>query len=140
MKLYDLKNNETMLSDFKKDIKKIEEEKDSFFMNRLSGKLNQKELDKFNQVKEWDLLYALRDNCLYAFELVIILQSIGKYALIHYYNAGDSIKTSMNVKMCENKQEINNFFDKVFSFNGLDSITDKRLEPRFDFKTLVHSL
>lgn len=137
MKLHDLTENVTMLESFKKDIRTIDSNKENFFFDRFSGNMNIDYLESFEQVKQWKLVYAFEDSCAYAKELAMVLKSNDRYGVISYYNAGQSIATNMKVVIMKDKEELREFFDKVFIFNGLDDVTDKRIAPRFDFHSII---
>lgn len=137
MKLHDLTESIHMLESFKKDLNTIENNKNQFFYNRFSGELNVEQIQLFEKIKEWKLIYAFEDSCSYAKELAIVLKNTENYGVISYYNAGQSVGTKMKIYIVNNKEELKNVFEKTFSFNGLDDVTDKRIQPRFDFNSVI---
>lgn len=137
MKLHDLTESQKMLASFKKDIQTINNHQDKFFQNRLVGEIDIQNKENFNKIKDWNIFFALEDKCVYANELAIILKSEEKYAVINYYNAGDSVATFMKVVIIDNKTQLKHFFKTTFAFNGLDEVNDKITSPRFDFDTLI---
>jgi hypothetical protein len=105
----------------------------------FGGELDSKEIKAFESISGWKPLYSIEDSCLYASELAYIVTDDKKYGVISHYNAGGSVLDHTKIIIAENKEELKEAFTKLFAFNGLDSVTDKRVYPRFDFDSLVDS-
>lgn len=137
MKTHDLTEHIQLLDSFKKDLKTIENNKEHFFYNGLMQEMDQESLDLFEKIKNWKLIYAFEDACSYAKELAIVLKGETEYGVINYYNAGQSITTNLKIYIASDKEELKELFEHFFIFNGRDDIQDKRINPRFDFNSII---
>lgn len=109
------------------DIEQIKNNKSHFFYDGFSGDIDNKEVQAFDSVSNWKPIFSIEDSCLYASELAYVLTDNKKYALISHYNAGGSVLDHTKIIIADNKQELKEAFNQLFAFNGLDSITDKRV-------------
>lgn len=139
MKVIKLDENEQGLRKVSSDIETINQNKSQFFYDALFGEIDKKEVESFEKVKSWKPIYSIEDSCSYASELAYILTENKEYALISHYNSGGSALDHTKIIIAKDKEELKEAFGKLFAFNGLDSITDKRVAPRFDFDSLVDS-
>lgn len=137
MRVANLMENPNALTKVVSDIEQINNNKGHFFYDRFGDELDSKEIKAFESISNWKPIFSIEDSCLYASELAYVLTDNKKYALISHYNAGGSVLDHTKIIIADNKQELKNAFNQLFAFNGLDSITDKRVAPRFDFDTLV---
>lgn len=137
MKLHDLTESIHMLESFKKDLNTIEKNKKQFFYSPFSGEINNEQIQVFEEIKNWKLIYAFEDSCSYAKELAMVLKNNESYGVVSYYNAGQSVATKMKIYIAKNKEELKSIFEKTFIFNGLDDITHKRIQQRFDFNSII---
>jgi hypothetical protein len=139
MRVTNLLENEAALTKVLSDIEQINNHKEHFFYDRFSDELDDKEVKAFDSIKTWKPVFSIEDSCLYASELAYLVTDDKRYALISHYNAGGSVLDHTKIIVAENKQELKEAFTNLFAFNGLDSVTDKRVAPRFDFDALVDS-
>lgn len=126
-----------MLASFQNDIKLIDTYQDRFFYNRITGNINVKSKENFNTIKDWRIFFALEDKGLYTSELAILLKNEHQYAVINYYNAGQSVATYMNVEIVNNKNELKQLFKTIFIINTVDEVTKKMVPASFDFNDLI---
>lgn len=139
MKITKLDENEKSLNKVVSDIKMIGDNSSEFFFDRFDGDVDEDQVKAFNNIKSWQPIYALEDSCFYASETAYVLANNTEYAVISHYNAGGSILDHTKILMASDKQQLKDELNKLFAFNGLDSVTDQRIAPRFDFNTLVDS-
>ena len=137
MKTHDLTEHIQLLDSFKKDLQTIENNKGHFFYNGLTQEMDQESIATFDEIKNWKLIYAFEDSCSYAKELAMVLKGDNQYAVINYYNAGQSIATNLKIYIAADKEELKELFEHFFIFNGRDDIQDKRMSPRFDFNSII---
>lgn len=137
MKSHNLTFHNEIYELFKNDLIRMDKNKSYLFFNRMSQKLDEVNVSNFDKVKDWELIHAFEDSCFYADELAIVLKDKKEYAVLNYYNAGPTVVTNMRVEIVSNKQELKEVFNKSFAFNGLDSITNQRIAPRFDFGEII---
>jgi hypothetical protein len=139
MKIAKLDEDEQSFSKVVTNIEMIGNNTSHFFFDSFCGDVDKKEVKAFNKVKSWKPIYALEDSCFYASEFAYVLTNDKEFAVISHYNAGGSMLDHTKTLMAKDKEQLKEELNKLFAFNGLDPVTDKRVSPRFDFNTLVDS-
>jgi hypothetical protein len=141
MKISNLVENQEAHDQIVSTMETLAKNTSHFFYNPFAEEVDEDQVAKFNQVKDWKLISILEDSCMYASELVIILSNGNQFATINNYDAGGSAIDNTNVEIVEGKEGLKELFNtRFFAFNGLDSFTDKRVQPRFNFATLIDSM